>query len=339
MAVRPAHDPAAAAREGASEGVRAHDRPRARVLPAALDARTARIEIADPLDTLEKPCYDLKGLTRNYDFLTTVSRYVQRARLGQLRERPRGRERPVRAELHLCRRADELRPGDLLPLHGPHPRPAARPAATFMPKPFSHLTGSGCHFHMSLWDGDEPVPGRDRPARPRPVRARLPLHRRAEAAREGVHRDHRPDRQLVQAAEVGGRRSGATWSPVYVTLRLQQPHADAAHPRAGSDRGPHDRRLVQPVPGGGRRARGRARRHREQARPGRAEHREHVRRRRRGARKTRDRGAAREPARRDTGARARRSSCARRSAAAATRTTSTTSSASSETSGAATTSR
>ena len=28
--------------------------------------------------------------------------------------------------------------------------------ATFMPKPFAHLTGNGCHFHMSLWaDGDE----------------------------------------------------------------------------------------------------------------------------------------------------------------------------------------
>ena len=26
--------------------------------------------------------------------------------------------------------------------------------ATFMPKPFTELTGNGCHFHMSLWDGD-----------------------------------------------------------------------------------------------------------------------------------------------------------------------------------------
>jgi glutamine synthetase len=25
--------------------------------------------------------------------------------------------------------------------------------ATFMPKPFSHLTGNGCHVHISLWDG------------------------------------------------------------------------------------------------------------------------------------------------------------------------------------------
>ena len=27
--------------------------------------------------------------------------------------------------------------------------------ATFMPKPFNHLTGSGCHFHTSLWNGKQ----------------------------------------------------------------------------------------------------------------------------------------------------------------------------------------
>ena len=67
------------------------------------------IEIADRYDTLEKPCYDIAGLTRRYDFLTTVSRVLQRPRLGQLRERPRGRKRAVRAELHLRRRARLLR--------------------------------------------------------------------------------------------------------------------------------------------------------------------------------------------------------------------------------------
>ena len=30
--------------------------------------------------------------------------------------------------------------------------------ATFMPKPFAHLTGNGCHFHVSLWkDGEQRV--------------------------------------------------------------------------------------------------------------------------------------------------------------------------------------
>ena len=33
------------------------------------------IRIADAQDTLEKPCYDMAGLTRRYDFLTTVSKY------------------------------------------------------------------------------------------------------------------------------------------------------------------------------------------------------------------------------------------------------------------------
>ena len=39
--------------------------------------------------------------------------------------------------------------------------------ATFMPKPFAHLTGNGCHFHMSLWDGDRTC---STPTRP-PTRA------------------------------------------------------------------------------------------------------------------------------------------------------------------------
>ena len=34
------------------------------------------IELADKFDTLEKPCYDMSGLTRQYDFLTTVSKYT-----------------------------------------------------------------------------------------------------------------------------------------------------------------------------------------------------------------------------------------------------------------------
>ena len=29
--------------------------------------------------------------------------------------------------------------------------------ATFMPKPFAHLTGNGAHFHMSLWDAARDV--------------------------------------------------------------------------------------------------------------------------------------------------------------------------------------
>ena len=37
--------------------------------------------------------------------------------------------------------------------------------ATHMPKPFSHLTGNGSHFHFSLWDGDGRTPSSTRPIR------------------------------------------------------------------------------------------------------------------------------------------------------------------------------
>ena len=46
------------------------------------------IELADPLDRLDQPCYDMKGLTRQYEFLSRLSTLREPARLGQLRERP-----------------------------------------------------------------------------------------------------------------------------------------------------------------------------------------------------------------------------------------------------------
>ena len=114
----------ARAREGAR--LRVQDRARARVLPRPRAATTARSRSPTPYDTLEKPCYDMAGPDAPVRLPHHRLEVLQRARLGQLRERPRGRERAVRAELHLRRRARQLRPRDLLPLHGPHARRAAR---------------------------------------------------------------------------------------------------------------------------------------------------------------------------------------------------------------------
>ncbi len=107
----------------------------------------------------------------------------QRPRLGQLRERPRGCERAVRAELHLRRRARELRPGDLLPLHGAHAGRAGRGDR--------HVHAEAVHEpdrqrlplpHVALEGRRERLPRRGRPARPRALGARLPLHRRASSS-------------------------------------------------------------------------------------------------------------------------------------------------------------
>ena len=113
------------------------------------------LELADPLDDLEKPCYDLRGLTRNYDFLTTVSRYVNELGWGNYandHEDANGQfEQNFTYDdaLVSCDRAIFFR----YMVHTLAQRQGL--LATFMPKPFTHLTGNGCHFHMSLWrDGE-----------------------------------------------------------------------------------------------------------------------------------------------------------------------------------------
>ena len=132
-----------------------------------------------------------------------------------------------------------------------------------MPKPFTNLTGNGCHFHMSLWDGDTNLFLDENDPRGLGLsETAYQLHRRAEEAREGLQRDHGADGQLLQAAQ--GRLDGERRDLVarLDLVRLQQPHADAPHPRARKGRGPHDRRQLQPLSRGDRHPRRGPRRNR-----------------------------------------------------------------------------
>ncbi len=60
----------------------------------------------DATDTLDKPCYDYKGLSRASALPRRAHRRAARRRHRRLPDRPRGRERPVRGQLHLRRCAD-----------------------------------------------------------------------------------------------------------------------------------------------------------------------------------------------------------------------------------------
>ena len=93
------------ARPARGEGLRVQDRARARVLPRAAARRRVDRDRRSRYDTLEKPCYDIARAHAPLRLPDDGLEVLQRARLGQLRERPRGRERPVRAELQLRRRA------------------------------------------------------------------------------------------------------------------------------------------------------------------------------------------------------------------------------------------
>ncbi len=176
------------------------------------------IEIADKLDTLEKPCYDMAGLTRQYDFLTTVSRYCNELGWGNYandHEDANGQfEQNFEYDNALvsCDRAIFFRymVHTLAEQYGR--------IATFMPKPFTTLTGNGCHFHMSLWkDGanvflDESDPrGLGLSESAYNFIGGLKAHARAYSALTA------PTVNSYKRLKLGSTSSGATWSPVWIS--------------------------------------------------------------------------------------------------------------------------
>jgi len=176
------------------------------------------IEIADAQDTLEKPCYDMAGLTRRYDFLTTVSKYCNELGWGNYandHEDANGQfEQNFLFDdaLVSCDRAIFFRymVHTIAEQHGM--------VATFMPKPFTNLTGNGCHFHMSLWDGetnlflDEDDPrGLGLSETAYHFVGGLKKHARAYSAVSA------PTVNSYKRLKLGSTTSGATWSPVWIS--------------------------------------------------------------------------------------------------------------------------
>jgi glutamine synthetase len=176
------------------------------------------IEIADKLDTLEKPCYDMAGLTRQYEFLTKVSRYCNELGWGNYandHEDANGQfEQNFEYDeaLTTCDRAIFFRymVHTLAEQHGA--------LATFMPKPFTSLTGNGCHFHMSLWENDINVFLDEGDPRGLGLSGLaynfiggLKTHARAYSALTA------PTVNSYKRLKPGTTSSGATWSPVWIS--------------------------------------------------------------------------------------------------------------------------
>jgi glutamine synthetase len=109
------------------------------------------LEVADALDTMEQPCYDMRALTRNLDFVGDISRYLDD--LGWDNYATDHEDANGQFEQNFAY-ADALTTCDRAVFFRYMVEALAQERgliATFMPKPFGHLTGNGCHFHMSLW--------------------------------------------------------------------------------------------------------------------------------------------------------------------------------------------
>ena len=198
------------------------------------------IRVEDDRDTLEKPCYDLLGLTRHYEFLTTVSKYVNELGWGNYandHEDANGQfeQNFVFADaLTSCDRGIFFRYMVHTLAEKLGEAEGRRIVATFMPKPFSHLTGNGAHFHMSLWDGDTNLFLDENDSR-----HGLGLSETAYQFIGGLTK-HARAYSAITAPTVnsykrlklgfdGERRHLVSGLDL---VRLQQPHADAPHPRS-----------------------------------------------------------------------------------------------------------
>ena len=111
-------------------------------------------QISDPYDNAEKPCYDQQAVMRRYDVIAEVCDYM--LELGWEAYQNDHEDATGQFEMN-WKYDDVLQTADkhsffkfmlkaVAEKHGMR--------ATFMPKPFKGLTGSGCHAHISVWSLD-----------------------------------------------------------------------------------------------------------------------------------------------------------------------------------------
>jgi glutamine synthetase len=179
-----------------------------------------KLELADTLDTLEQPCYDMRALTRNLDFVTEVSKAV--TGLGWDNYATDHEDANGQFEQNFAF-ADALTTCDRAVFFRYMVESLAQERgliATFMPKPFAHLTGNGCHFHVSLWKDGVNVFECDPSEDPRGLGLSelaygflggLKAHAKAYIALTA------PTVNSYKRLSVGAPESGATWAPAYVS--------------------------------------------------------------------------------------------------------------------------
>jgi len=178
------------------------------------------IRVADELDDGGLPCYDAKGLTRSYAFLTTLSKTMNS--LGWSNYANDHEDGNGQFEQNF-KYSDALTTADRVIIFRYMVHALAQEAgmlATFMPKPFKDRTGTGLHLHLSLWDleGNTPLFHDDHDPR------KLGLSGLAYQFIGGVL-EHAagltavacPTVNSYKRVSAGAPLSGAAWAPGFVT--------------------------------------------------------------------------------------------------------------------------
>jgi len=179
---------------------------------------TGRLGPFDPTDTLDKPCYDYKGLSRASPILDAMVGALRKVGVDvyQIDHEDANGQFEVNYTY-----ADAMTSADnflLVKMAASEIARAHGVVATFMPKPFSNRTGSGAHFHISMGDAKTPNLFQDK-SDPQGL-ALSPMayhflggilaHARALTAVCA------PTVNSYKRLVVGRALSGATWAPAYI---------------------------------------------------------------------------------------------------------------------------
>ncbi|MGA2777329.1 MAG: type III glutamate--ammonia ligase [Steroidobacteraceae bacterium] len=173
---------------------------------------------ADATDTLDKPCYDYKGLSRTRPVLDEMVDALRSAGIDVYQidhEDANGQFEVNFTYAEALKSADnftfvKMAASEIAQKHGM--------IATFMPKPFSNRAGSGAHFHVSLGSAAQKNAFHD-PNDPSGMGlstlayqflAGVLAHARAFSAVAA------PTVNSYKRLVVGRSLSGATWAPAYI---------------------------------------------------------------------------------------------------------------------------
>jgi glutamate---methylamine ligase len=111
--------------------------------------------ISDAADTQSKPCYDQSALMRRYDVISEICDSMLELGWGAYQND----HEDANGQFEMNWAFDDaLVTADRMAFFKYMVKAIAEKhglRATFMPKPFANLTGSGCHVHVSMWQGNK----------------------------------------------------------------------------------------------------------------------------------------------------------------------------------------
>ena len=174
--------------------------------------------VSDPYDTAEKPCYDQQAVMRRYDVISEVCDYM--LELGWEAYQNDHEDAVGQFEMN-WKYDDALQTADKHSFFKFMMKSVAEKhgfRASFMPKPFKGLTGSGCHAHISVWSPDGKTNAFSDPSK------ELSLSDQGRAFLGGIMKHAsalaaicNPTVNSYKRINAPRTSSGATWAPNTVT--------------------------------------------------------------------------------------------------------------------------